>query len=60
MVRFLINTTFWGAALIRKRQLLEGDAYSDLSGNGAALLEGDGYFRPSIYLRKYGIRLYVR
>ena len=39
MVRFLINTTFWGTALIRGRSLLEDGVYYDLSVNGAALIK---------------------
>ena len=35
MVRFVISTYFWGAALIRGGLLLEGVTYSDMSINGA-------------------------
>ena len=38
MVRFLITTAFWGAALIKGMCLLVSDAYSDLSAIGAELI----------------------
>ena len=36
MVVFLISATFWGAVLTRGRRLLQGGAYSNLSGKIAA------------------------
>ena len=38
MVRFLINAAFCGAALITRKLLLEGGAFSGLSVDGAVLI----------------------
>ena len=50
MVGFLISATFWVVVLTRGRRLLQGGAYSDLSGKIAAPIK--------LVLREY-IRFYI-
>lgn len=47
IVRFWISAAFWGLVLIRRRRLLGGSVYFDLS-----IKRCGAYFRPGTYMRK--------
>ena len=52
MVKFLISTAFWVAALISGRGLLEGFAYFNLTVNCAALIRVQRVFEAQRLLSK--------
>ena len=52
MARFTVNAAFWGAAFIRERHLLEGDAQSDMIVNDPALIGGRHPFEIRLLLEE--------
>lgn len=54
MLKFLINASFGGPALIKGRCLIESSAFSDPSAMVLYLVASGAYLRPGVYQREYG------
>ena len=52
MIRFLISATFWNAAVIRGKRLLDGGAYSGINVNSVGFIRGRRLFETQHLLKE--------